>query len=288
VPDSGGAVLLVPAFAGLGAPYWDGYARGTLVGLTRGVGKAHIARAALEAIALQVVDLVHARMEPRRRRPLAELRVDGGAARNNLLLQIQADLLGVPVVRPRRPRPPPSAPPTWPAWRSASGAPRMNWPSLWRGRAASSSPAADADWRDRTSGEWHRAVSAQPDWARRMKREAAARPACAARRRWDLLVIGGGATGLGCAVDAAARGYSTLLLEAHDFAKGTSSSRSTKLIHGGVRYLPRVKPRAGSRSPGGARHPAPQCAAPGPRTGLHRAELRLVGVAVLRHRPDAL
>ena len=92
--------MLVPAFTGLGAPYWDAYARGTLLGLTRGTGAAHIARAALEAIALQTVDLVAA-MDRDGAGPLAELRVDGGAAANDLLMQIQADLLGVPVVRPQ-------------------------------------------------------------------------------------------------------------------------------------------------------------------------------------------
>ena len=99
VPDSGG-VVLVPAFTGLGAPYWDAYARGALFGLTRGSGAGHIARAALEAIALQTVDLVTA-MNRDGACPLAELRVDGGAATNDLLMQIQADLLGVPVVRPQ-------------------------------------------------------------------------------------------------------------------------------------------------------------------------------------------
>ncbi len=93
-------VTLVPAFAGLGAPHWDPYARGTLLGLTRGTGRPHIARAALEAIALQTVDLLHA-MEADSGIALKELRVDGGATRNNLLMQLQADLLGRPVVRPQ-------------------------------------------------------------------------------------------------------------------------------------------------------------------------------------------
>lgn len=95
-----GDVYLVPAFAGLGTPDWDGYARGTLVGMTRGTGRAHIARAALEAIALQSAD-VFAAMSRDARIPLRELRVDGGASRNNLLMQMQADFLGAPVVRPR-------------------------------------------------------------------------------------------------------------------------------------------------------------------------------------------
>jgi glycerol kinase len=94
-----GDVYLVPAFAGLGAPQWDAGARGALVGLTRGTNRAHIARAALESIAFQTADLIEA-MQQDAGQPLSELRVDGGAARNDLLLQFQADLLGVPVLRP--------------------------------------------------------------------------------------------------------------------------------------------------------------------------------------------
>jgi glycerol kinase len=99
VSDTGG-VYLVPAFAGLGAPHWDQYARGTIVGLTRGTTKAHIARAALEGIALQVMDVLKA-MEADAGIKLKELRVDGGASANDLLMQLQADLLNVPVVRPK-------------------------------------------------------------------------------------------------------------------------------------------------------------------------------------------
>lgn len=99
VPDNGG-VYLVPAFVGLGAPHWDPYARGTIVGITRGTTKAHLARAALEAIAYQSKDVLEA-MEADARLRLAELRVDGGASRNDLLMQFQADILGTPVVRPK-------------------------------------------------------------------------------------------------------------------------------------------------------------------------------------------
>jgi len=99
VPDNGG-VYLVPAHTGLGAPYWDPYARGALFGMTRGTTRAHIARAALEAIALQSADVLAA-MQKDSAQELSELRVDGGAAGNDLLLQFQADLLGVPVVRPQ-------------------------------------------------------------------------------------------------------------------------------------------------------------------------------------------
>ncbi|MFN0040334.1 MAG: glycerol kinase GlpK [Burkholderiales bacterium] len=95
-----GDVYFVPAFAGLGAPYWDPNARGTLVGLSRGSTAAHIARATLESIAHQSADLLDA-MQGDAGTPMAEMRVDGGASRNNLLMQIQADLLGVSVVRPK-------------------------------------------------------------------------------------------------------------------------------------------------------------------------------------------
>ena len=98
VPDSGG-VVFVPAFTGLGSPHWDAHARGTIIGLSRGTTAAHVARAALEAIAFQSAELIIA-MQADTGQPLRELRVDGGAAANDLLLQIQADLLGVPVVRP--------------------------------------------------------------------------------------------------------------------------------------------------------------------------------------------
>ena len=97
--DNGG-VYFVPAFAGLGSPHWDPYARGAIVGLTRGSGAAHIARAALESIAFQTADVLRA-MESDAGISLGELRVDGGATQNNLLMQFQADVLGVRVVRPK-------------------------------------------------------------------------------------------------------------------------------------------------------------------------------------------
>ncbi|MCC6728328.1 MAG: glycerol kinase GlpK [Chthonomonadales bacterium] len=98
VPDTGG-VYMVPAFVGLGAPYWDSEARGALVGLTRGTGRAHIARAALEAACYQTRDVVDA-MQADAGAPLRDLRADGGMAANDLLLRMQADVLGIPVHRP--------------------------------------------------------------------------------------------------------------------------------------------------------------------------------------------
>lgn len=99
VPDSGG-VTIVPAFTGLGAPYWDPYARGAILGLTRGTTRAHIARAALEAIALASTELLRA-VQADVPHQIVELRADGGASRNDLLMQMQADFAGVTVVRPR-------------------------------------------------------------------------------------------------------------------------------------------------------------------------------------------
>ncbi len=162
VPDTNGAVL-VPAFAGLGAPYWDGTARGALVGLTAGVTRAHLARAALDAIALQTVDLVDA-MNRDGAGPLAELRADGGAARNNLLLQTQADLLGVPVIRPRQ------------IETTALGAAYFAGLAVgvWQSPAELAAhwqaervfePARSDDWRHTRLAEWHRAVERARDWA---------------------------------------------------------------------------------------------------------------------------
>ena len=99
VSDSGG-VYFVPALTGLAAPYWDPYARGTIVGITRGTTTAHIARAALDGIAFQTYDIAQAMAKDMNDR-LTELKVDGGASRNNLLMQFQADLLGIDVVRPK-------------------------------------------------------------------------------------------------------------------------------------------------------------------------------------------
>ena len=98
VPDNGG-VYFVPALTGMGAPYWDQYAHGTICGITRGTTAAHIARAALEGIAFQTMDIVGA-MEKDAGVRLSELKVDGGASRNNLMMQFQSDILGSSVIRP--------------------------------------------------------------------------------------------------------------------------------------------------------------------------------------------
>ena len=118
--ESNDGVYFVPALTGLGSPHWDPYARGTIVGLTRGTGRAHLARAALEAIAYQTVDAVRAQ-EAASHEHVPSLKADGGAVANSWLMQFQADVLGVPVIVPRWPRRRRSGPPTWPGSRPSCG-----------------------------------------------------------------------------------------------------------------------------------------------------------------------
>jgi glycerol kinase len=159
--DNGG-VTIVPALAGLGAPFWDASARGTILGLTRGTTAAHLARASLEAIALRTRDVIEA-MNATTGRPLEELRVDGGAASNDLLLQIQADLLGVPIIRPRV------------AETTALGAAMLAAVGVgaadsdvfqhWRQTYCRFEPELEADERNQRYGEWRRACERARGWA---------------------------------------------------------------------------------------------------------------------------
>ena len=163
VPDTGG-VYLVPAFVGLGAPYWDMYARGTLVGLTRGTTRAHLARATLESIAYQTRDVLEVMSREAGRLP-AELRVDGGATENDFLCQFQADILGVPILRPRI--------------RETTGLGAAYLAGLgiglWRGPEALRDlwqldrrfePTMPADRREALYADWRRAVERARGWAR--------------------------------------------------------------------------------------------------------------------------
>jgi glycerol kinase len=163
VPDTGG-VYLVPAFVGLGAPFWDMYARGVLVGLTRGTTRAHVARAALEAIAYQTRDVLDVMAAEADRRP-ADLRVDGGATENGFLCQFQADLLDLPVLRPRVRE------------TTALGAAYLAGlgVGLWRDPGAlrelwqldrAFRPAMPAARREALYAGWQRAVTRSRDWAR--------------------------------------------------------------------------------------------------------------------------
>jgi glycerol kinase len=163
VGDSGGC-FFVPAFTGLGAPYWDPHARGTITGITRGTTRAHIARAALDAMAYQTADVVAA-MERDARMRLAELRVDGGASANAAAMQFQADVLGVPVVRPA------CTETTALGAAYLAGLQAGFWTDVetvtgqWR-EAARFEPGMDAARRDALLGRWHRAVERSRDWAR--------------------------------------------------------------------------------------------------------------------------
>ena len=168
VDDSAG-VMLVPAFTGLGAPYWDSQARGLLIGLTRGTTRAHVARATVESMAYQSADLLGAMQADIAAQGLAadaltELRVDGGAAVNDALMQFQADLLGVPVVRPAL------AESTAAGVAYLAGIGAGIWPgapalaSLWRAERRFD-PAMRADERERRMARWHRAVERARGWA---------------------------------------------------------------------------------------------------------------------------
>ncbi len=163
VPDAGGAVL-VPAFAGLGAPYWDPYARGTLVGMTRGTSTAHLARAALEGIAHQSHDVLRA-MERDAGFALKELRVDGGASVNALLMQIQADLLQVPVIRPATTETTAFGAACLAGLATGFWRDRAELAARWRRERVFTPARAPADMAP-AMRRWERAVALSRDWAR--------------------------------------------------------------------------------------------------------------------------
>jgi glycerol kinase len=162
VPDSGG-LTLVPAFTGLGSPWWDPHARGTVTGITRGSGRAQLARAVVEAMAFQVRDMVEA-MDAATGTPCTELRADGGAAAMDLLLRLQADQVGVPVTRPR------SVETTAVGAAMLAGLAEGVWgslgevASLWRADVAHH-PVADRAPADAAYGAWRRAVDRSRAWA---------------------------------------------------------------------------------------------------------------------------
>ena len=161
--ESNDGVYFVPALVGLGSPHWDPYARGTIVGLTRGSGRAHIARAALESIAYQAVDAVRASEEASGSR-LAELRADGGATVNGWLMQFQADVLGVPVVLPEHPET------TAVGAAYLAGVATGEWSeadtrAMWR-EGARYEPQMGSDERDELLAGWARALERARDWVR--------------------------------------------------------------------------------------------------------------------------
>ena len=163
IADNGG-VYLVPAFTGLGSPWWDPYARGTLVGLSRGTGRAHVARATIEAMAYQTRDAVAA-MADASGHPLRELRADGGAAANGLVLQLQADQLQVPVTRPVIQETTALGAAYLAGLAEGVWSDQAEIAALWRPdvEVAPASSAADAD---RLHASWTRAVDRSRGWAR--------------------------------------------------------------------------------------------------------------------------
>ncbi len=161
VPDAGG-VFMVPAFAGLGAPYWDPYARGTIVGLTRGSGRAHVVRAAVEAMAYQTRDVVEATQSDTGR-PLTELRVDGGASVMDVLCQFQADLIGIPVSRPRQTETT-ALGAAFLAGLGAGAWTDADLTGLWK-LDRNFEPAMSRDQADALQAQWRRAVERSRNWS---------------------------------------------------------------------------------------------------------------------------
>ena len=261
----------MPAFVGLGAPHWDPYARGAILGLTRGTTAAHVARAAVESIAYQVADLLDA-MQSDSGTPLPELRVDGGAARNDTLMQFQSDILGIPVVRPEQ------AETTalgaaylaglgvafWGDLKEIARIPRPERrfvPQMKRSQAES----LRQRWNEALSRSkrWEVGESHEPsgDAASRLRPYRALGHDRHRRRRhrrgqWPSMRPRAATT--------------SCLLEQSDFGKGTSS-RSTKLVHGGVRYLEQGNISLVMEALQGTRPSAAECAAPGQRPRLRGA-----------------
>jgi len=239
------SLYVVPAFSGLGAPYWDGDAQGSIHGLSFSTGRKEIVKATVEALALQVKDVIDAMQEDSGKQ-MKSLKVDGGACANNYLMQFQSDMLNAQVDRPKM------------LEVTALGAALLAGlkAGVWTKKEITQIQETERcfvpemlsrkrkqkyqGWQDavqRTKSNQEETLEKkkkQPlrfsmlDRKRMLKR--------ARSKKFDLIVIGGGVTGAGIALDAASRGLNVCLVEKNDFASGTSN-KSTKLIHGGLRYL---------------------------------------------------
>ena len=161
IRDNGG-VYFVPAFVGLGAPHWDQYARGTIVGLTRGSTREHIVRDALESIAYQTSDVL-LRMRDDSGIELKELRVDGGAVRNDFLMQFQADILGIPVVRPANTETTAAGAAFLAGLAVGFWSDKSELGELWQ-REKTFEPAMSQSERERLLSDWARAVERSKNW----------------------------------------------------------------------------------------------------------------------------
>lgn len=238
-------LYVVPAFAGLGAPYWDANAKGAIYGLTLDSGRKHIIKATVEALAYQTKDVIDAMIEDSNRQMIT-LKVDGGASANNYLMQFQSDILNVAVDRPKM------------LEVTALGAALLAGikAGVWtkddiekvRHVDQVFEPKMDQKTRKQKYKGWLTAVDRTKTTSVK-KEEKAPRFSILDREKqlnkitsekFDLLIIGGGVTGAGIALDAASRGLKTCLVEKNDFASGTSN-KSTKLIHGGLRYLKQME-----------------------------------------------
>lgn len=238
-------LYVVPAFAGLGAPYWDMEAKGAIYGLTLDSEKNEIVKATIDALAYQTRDVLEAMTEDSGQL-MKELKVDGGASANNYLMQFQADILNVKVDRPKV------------LEVTAFGAALLAGikAGIWSKDAISSVRSTDTIFRPQMNDHdrfkkyrgWQQAVErSKTDNINKLfiKEEGLVRFSVldrktqikrAKKKKYDLVIIGGGVTGAGIALDAASRGMKVCLVEKNDFASGTSN-KSTKLIHGGLRYL---------------------------------------------------
>lgn len=238
-------VYVVPAFAGLGAPYWDANAKGAIYGLTLDVDKKQIIKATVEALAYQTRDVIDAMIEDSNKQMIS-LKVDGGACANDYLMQFQSDILNVAVDRPKM------------LEVTALGAALLAGikAEVWslddiaavRESDTVFQPKIDAKTRKKRYKGWLNAIERTKTTTKEKKAkkprfsilDRAQQLKKLASEKFDLVIIGGGVTGSGIALDAASRGLKTCLIEKNDFASGTSN-KSTKLIHGGLRYLKQLE-----------------------------------------------
>ena len=239
-------IYVVPAFAGLGAPYWDAKAKGSIYGMTLDTGKKELIKATVEALAYQSRDVIDAMIKDSGKE-MTTLKVDGGASANNYLMQFQSDILNVDVDRPRM------------LEVTAFGVALLAGikANFWtkgniehlRKVERVFKPEMKPKVRNKKYVGWLKAIEKTLTTKKTNREELSLRFSILDRgkqlktiisKKFDLIIIGGGVTGAGIALDAASRGLKVCLVEKNDFASGTSN-KSTKLIHGGLRYLKQLE-----------------------------------------------
>ncbi len=239
-------IYVVPAFAGLGAPYWDAKAKGSIYGMTLDTGKNELIKATVEALAYQTRDVIGAMIEDSGKE-MTTLKVDGGASANNYLMQFQSDILNVEVDRPKM------------IEVTAFGAALLAGikANFWTKENVESLRKVDTVFKSEMKPKirtkkykgWLNAVDKTKTTSKTKVIDKTLRFSVLDRnkqlkkitsKKFDLIVIGGGVTGAGIALDASSRGLKVCLIEKNDFASGTSN-KSTKLIHGGLRYLKQLE-----------------------------------------------